>query len=379
MNARRPARTHGPLLLAALTALLGTAALGADPAARPVSLGKLPRVEFQPARGDSLKVPVVLGVPGRLRLEVLTGDGDSVRVLEQKGVLKPGTHTLTWDGKDAKGTVVPDEAYHLVLQCECEGHGTLTLDARRTTGGHPVEKLATSFSREGGISYTLQEPARVLVRVGTKGGAMMRILQSWAPKAPGRVLEEWDGFDASGVEQLAGRPSTVVVVTGFTLPAQTVLATGNTALTYPRYRKERGWKFPDVDTKGLALQRDGRRLVKQSQLPASMLRDPGVTLVPVEPLARTKDGAFIVSGPVTFRVDIPSADDKWLLQQSLYEVSFFLDQQFVSEEETGYAPLTWRWTPSGGEPGRHTMTVNVSGFWGHVGVATVPVWFEKKK
>ena len=65
------------------------------------------------------------------------------------------------------------------------------------------------------------------------------------------------------------------------------------------------------------------------------------------------------------------AEDKWPLEQSLYEVSFFLDQQFVSEEETGYTPLTWRWDPAGLAPGLHVMTVNVSGYWGHVGVASV--------
>ena len=374
MSVRRPTGALRALLLLALCA--GPAA----GAAAPLALGKLKRVEFQPSRGDRLEVPVVLGVPGRVRLEVLTGDGDTVRVVEGQKQLPAGTHALTWDGKDDKGTVVPDEAYHLVLRCECEGHGKVTLDPRRTTGGYPVENLGTSFTRDGAISYTLQEPARVLVRVGSKGGAMMRILQSWAPKAPGRVLEGWDGFDASGVERLAGQPNTVVVVTGFTLPAQTVLATGNTALAYPAWRKQRGWKLPDVNLKALALQRDGRRLVKQAHLPASMLRDPGVTLVPVEKLQRNKDGAYVVSGPVTFRVDIPGADDKWLLQQSLYEVSFFLDQQFISEEETGYTPLSWRWTPAGTEAeGRHTMTVNVSGFWGHVGVATVPLWVVKKR
>ena len=58
------------------------------------------------------------------------------------------------------------------------------------------------------------------------------------------------------------------------------------------------------------------------------------------------------------------------MQQSLYEVAFFLDYQFVSEEETGYTPLSWRWAGNA-EPGLHTMTVNISGLWGQVGVGTV--------
>ena len=33
-------------------------------------------------------------------------------------------------------------------------------------------------------------------------------------------------------------------------------------------------------------------------------------------------------------------EDRWLMNESLYEVAFFIDHQFVSEEEQGYVPLT---------------------------------------
>jgi hypothetical protein len=59
------------------------------------------------------------------------------------------------------------------------------------------------------------------------------------------------------------------------------------------------------------------------------------------------------------------------MQESLYEVAFFVDGEFVSEEENGYMPLTWLWNPGDISKGRHMLTVNVSGHDGRVGVKSI--------
>ena len=50
--------------------------------------------------------------------------------------------------------------------------------------------------------------------------------------------------------------------------------------------------------------------------------------------------------------------------------SVFIDNEFVAEEEQGFVPFVWRWSPGryGIEPGEHVLTVNVSGYNGQVGV-----------
>lgn len=160
-------------------------------------------------------------------------------------------------------------------------------------------------------------------------------------------------------------------MTAFTLPDHAVIAYGNDRLTYFAYRTERGWKPPVPREQLGSLERDGKRLSRQALLPRSLLQDPRVRLkAEGRVVRRGGSDAVLVKGPLTFRVDIPQ-EDKWLLQQSLYEVAFFLDHQFVSEEETGYTPLSWRWLPAELPAGLHTMTVNVSGLWGQVGVASV--------
>lgn len=341
--------------------------------AAPLALGSLPRIEFQPAKGERLQIPLLLTTPGSVQIELLTGDGDRVRTLASDGALQPGPHVLDWDGKDDAGTVVPDEAYHIVLRCDCGSADGVVVDSRQTSGGESLGSIRPLLSPDGAMSFDLREPARVLVRIGAKGGAMMRTLEGWRPHAAGRTRLSWDGMDASGVEPLLGSEGISVMVAAFALPHGTVISTGNGESSYAQYRLQRGWSQPEAQFDEIRLERNGARLMRQSQLPISQLRDPHATLQVIERLPQREDGTPVVTGPITFRIDV-APEDRWVLDQSLYEVSFFLDRQFVSEEETGYTPLSWRWDPRDVAPGLHTMTVNVSGFVGHVGVASVRLW-----
>jgi hypothetical protein len=87
------------------------------------------------------------------------------------------------------------------------------------------------------------------------------------------------------------------------------------------------------------------------------------------PLTATPDSQanrpLLVEEPISIRVDIPPPD-RWLMQEGLFEVGFFIDHEFVSEEEHGYVPFTWPLDPAGLTPGLHLLTVNVSGFNGKV-------------
>lgn len=362
-----------------LLTMIATPALGAaaDGAAR-VKLLARDNIAFAPASGQELEIAFELAAPGEVTIDIYSPDRDLIRSLRGKGQLAVGRHAFKWDGRDDRGQLVPDEAYHPVLSYRGGPGERVTLDPRVHTGGVVLERLQTDLAADGGISYFVPEPARVLVRVGIKGGAMMRALETWSAKAPGRARLKWDGYDASHAVQLLGKPRLTALVTAFSLPEHTILSQGNGALDYFRYREARGWKLPLVNLEGAKLERAGQRLSRQSALPRSALQDPRVTLRVVEESAKRPDGSVLAAGPLTFRVEIPQ-QDQWLLQQSLYEIGFFLDQQFVSEEETGYTPLHWRWVPNQLTPGPHTMTVNVSGLWGQVGVASVRLFVEQPK
>ena len=61
------------------------------------------------------------------------------------------------------------------------------------------------------------------------------------------------------------------------------------------------------------------------------------------------------------------------MQEQLYEVAFFVNGDFVSEEENGYVPIGWIWSTAALTPGRHLLTVNLTGFTGRVGTKTTSV------
>jgi len=56
--------------------------------------------------------------------------------------------------------------------------------------------------------------------------------------------------------------------------------------------------------------------------------------------------------------------DEIYLDQERYEISFFVDNEFIAEEEQGFVPYTWRWSPArlGIDAGQLCLTVNVSGY-----------------
>jgi hypothetical protein len=48
----------------------------------------------------------------------------------------------------------------------------------------------------------------------------------------------------------------------------------------------------------------------------------------------------------------------------------------VSEEEMGYMPIGWKYTPNGLKEGEHILTINVSSFSGQVGVKHIIFYVE---
>ncbi|MCL1478990.1 MULTISPECIES: FlgD immunoglobulin-like domain containing protein [unclassified Marinobacter] len=332
----------------------------------PAPLEALPAASqsFNPSAGDVKTIRFSLEQPGKVQLTLYSGDGNAVRVLETI-VAKAGNHALRWDGKDESGVVVPDEAYTPVFQCVCGGE-LITVDSRGTSGGYPVAVSNVQIDPSGAVSYQLAKPSRVLVRVGIKGGALVRSIATWVPKTEGRQRQPWDGLDHAG-QNLLSHPKLTLLVRAIALPDHTIQTVGNNNVSYRTYREQNEWALPTADFSQVKLERNGERIARESQIPISLLRNPETQLS--FETNETQNGIAVVRGPVTFRVDM-SPSNKWVMQQSLYEVAFFVDYQFVSEEETGYTPLSWRWSADV-DPGFHTMTVNISGLWGQVGVETV--------
>lgn len=349
----------------ALIVLFPLAAMGAE-----VEFAPYASPEFNPSRGEKFRIPFKLSSEAEVSVKIFTSDGDHVTTVTKTGTLKPGTHELLWDGKDPKGMIVPDDAYVPVLSAKLKNGKTVDIDPRTYSGGEVVENLNVEVTPTQEITYHLPAPARVLIRVGIKNGPMMRSLINWVPKTAGKNIQRWNGFDADSLIDLRNHERLSVLVTAYQLPEHAIITMGNEKVSYGDYRSKKG--FPDI-TRGaseMKLERDGKRISRNYYMPRFKDRDPKVFMALLGNQKKTQEGVPILEDATSVKVNITEEDRK-LIQESLYEVAFFVDNEFVSEEEQGYMPLTWIYKPVGLAPGNHILTVNVSSLSGQMGVKSL--------
>lgn len=110
-----------------------------------------------------------------------------------------------------------------------------------------------------------------------------------------------------------------------------------------------------------------------AQQPLEARSDIAVRLVLPPGLAKHPDGGSIVSeGRVPVRLEIDPKDLERALSRR-FEPVFFVDGQFAFENEVGFVPMTWIWDASTVNDGEHFLTVNVRGYEGNFGIASVKV------
>jgi hypothetical protein len=105
------------------------------------AFGEYTRIEFAPFRNQTFEIPFRLDDTATVAVSIFTPDQDLIRTVRSPGPLPPGSHTLAWDGKDEDGTVVPDEAYILVLTARLSDGTEQRVDPRQSSGGEVVEEL----------------------------------------------------------------------------------------------------------------------------------------------------------------------------------------------------------------------------------------------
>ncbi|MEW5250940.1 FlgD immunoglobulin-like domain containing protein [Microbulbifer sp. 2201CG32-9] len=341
-----------------------------------VSIEQYGAQEFNPSLGQTFDIPVRIDEPGSIQVEIFTPDGDLVRSLPGGRQAEAGVYPVTWDGRDQAGTPVPDEAYIPVVRLVTGRDGeAASYDPRAISGGGEVILPVTTNARQQ-LIFQLDKPSRILARAGVKSGPMMKSILNWQVRGRGRNMALWNGSDQDGLVNLYDNDNLALLVTGFELPLHSIIAVGNENLEYLAWRAARQWPVGIPDLSEAQFERDGRRISRHYYLPRSVEIDPRITLEIIDQLPVGEDGIPIVSGPIALRVDMHK-EDRWAMQQSLYEVAFFVDYEFLSEEEQGYMPLTWRWNPVGLKPGIHMVTVNVSGFNGQVGVKSLQIAISK--
>jgi hypothetical protein len=186
-----------------------------------------------------MQVMISTSASGTLRVVVLDRDGFVVRDLGPRTVRK-GSITLTWDGRDASGRVVPDEAYSLRADLRA-GKDRWTYFPARDVHEVMQEVPVRAFDpRSGILSYTLTRPSRVHAQAGTAvidngghaTGPVLKTIVERAPRVAGAVVEQWDGRDESGTIDVANLPHFAVSIAATPLPENAMITIGNRATTF---------------------------------------------------------------------------------------------------------------------------------------------------
>ena len=369
MTLSRRREPAGALMIGFCLLLAAASASGADAHA---TIGEYTRVSFSPERNETFVIPVSIPSPERVKameIQIRTADDDPVRTLEL-GKISPAVHDyrIEWDGRDSHGTIVPDEAYHPVLVVTDIEGGTHRLDMRTQSGGEEVYDFEKQV-KPGTIEYILPAASRVLVRAGIKNGPLLRTVVDWEPRAKGFHAERWNGRDADNVILIEQEPDVGYLIVGYELPDKSIITYGNDRESYRQYRERHGLQQGMTDFDGRLPERNGRVIRQEFYNPLLQQKSPRIEVALLDKEERQSVEKVVGFKEVLTEVRLDPLDEIYL-DQERYEISFFIDNRFIAEEEQGFVPFVWRWSPGrlGIEPGKHILTVNVSGYNGQVGV-----------
>jgi hypothetical protein len=340
-----------------------------------VAIGAYPKPSFSPSRDEQFRIPLLVPHPealSEIKIEIRTADDDPIRTLTVTDIpADTTTYTVSWDGRDTTGKIIPDEVYYPVLRVEEKLGKTTVIDPRAHSGGEEVYDFEKTI-RPGVIEYRLPLASRVLIRGGIKNGPMLRTIVDWEPRAAGFHAERWNGRDLDDVIAIEREPSVRYLIIGYRLSDKAIITYGNTQQTYRAYRERHDLPLKKASYENRVLERNGKVVRQEFHQPVLQQKSPRLE---VSFLAReTRKPVSKIEGfdEVLTKVNLNRLDEIYL-DQERYEISFFVDNQFLAEEEQGFVPMTWRWSPArfGLDPGKHVLTVNVSGYNGQVGVKNI--------
>lgn len=330
------------------------------------------KTSFSPSRNETFSIPIEIKQAEKIRelaVEIRTADNDLIDTLKLPGIEKGKTeYELKWNGRDQQGELVPDEAYIPILVLTDTDNRVIRSDPRSHTGGEEVYDFNKSI-HPGIIEYNLPAASRMLIRSGIKNGPMLRTIIDWQPRTAGFHAERWNGRDEDNVVNIEQNPQVGYLIIGYQLPDHTIITYGNTQENYRTYRERRKWPLPQVEDKDQPRERNGKLIRPESYTAILKQKSPRIAVNMVDKATGTSVTEIQGMGEVLTEIQLDPVDELYL-DQERYEVSFFVDYEFVAEEEQGFVPFTWRWSPGRYSiaPGEHILTINVSGYSGQVGV-----------
>jgi len=207
----------------------------------------LDRNAFNPSLGETVVITVKTPAASRISIAVLDRDGYVTRWLA-KDEVSDASHVATWDGRDAEGAVVPDEAYSFKVDVTSSAGKWTYFPAASVPKTFPVQ--ARHYSRrDAALLYELPAAARIHAQAGSAAidvttkkynGPVLKTLVNREPRPAGAIVESWNGFDESGAIYVPDLPQFVTAILATELPENAVIAFGNKTRAFLDVAASRG-------------------------------------------------------------------------------------------------------------------------------------------
>ena len=333
-------------------------------------------VIFNPSAGESVTISYSLTSPAKSRVRIMSPDMFPVAELINRDYTTETAVSLSWDGRDFSGTVVPDQAY--IIQIEAEDlRGGKAFYNPVETNCWEIKRLVISRQGQGGrITYVLPCNAWVQINTGVaNGGPLLGCITRWQPALSGEhsiALEEMDPFSARAI--ISGDKDIRINGRYLKIPDNSPVTAGNGQLTYQEYSASvstqdipgiRVKHLPDLSGRNI-----DRKICFGSFAPLFNISLPAVG-------AGDKKDLPVLQGTAPLKISLDKRVRKYIIGQRL-EMLGFVDFNFAEENEEGYSPFTWMLDTRNWPDGEHVITVNVVTLRGEIAARSMKVIFRNQ-
>lgn len=332
------------------------AVIGSERLRLTISKVALNRKTFNPSNKQSVKVSFEISKKADVNVTIYDLRGRIVRRFKLPNI-EAGKNSIEWDGRESKGRLAGGNVFLYVIDAASDGQKTVYNPAAKT-GGQLIKPHDYTFDKKSGkIEYVLPKTCMVRIRAGLKDGMLAKTIFDWKPQKAGRHIEMWDGKDVSGLMNLLKHPDLELKLTCYTLPANTIIVTGQ-AVPLIQLKTEK-----NSNTKSDPWAKKGKYVHYTHD--KGICHEPEFTVS--FPAAKEIDGVPVISGSTTIRIVLDKRDAQDLINKR-FEIMFFVDSTFFFEMEEGTSPFTFYWNTSGLRKGPHIITVNIMSYDDHIGV-----------
>jgi hypothetical protein len=324
---------------------------------------------FNPSQGQHVDIFFALERETTSTIAIFDSDNDLIVYLLEKKKLAAGAHRIIWNGCDSENKIVPDEAYYFTVTVTDKTGKQEIYDPTVFSGGetHDITEADIDPINQT-INYIMPEAGRVMIRMGIQNGPMLNQLVDWQPRAKGSITEYWDGRDADKLMNIYTLPNFKMIITYFSFPQNTIIAFGNKETTFLEYKEIKNGNWVQKEERNRFVENQSHHYRQKRTLDFS----PALKIEFSNARGKDEKGLHLLYDKALVKVDIAEKDQNVFRDQQ-FEICFFLDHEFYSEDETGYTPFNWVWDLENVKEGEHVLTVNISSFSDQVAVISSKV------